>query len=506
MSSPYESYSTYIMGYRTNSAEKILNNRFANALNALQRKRPIILRQHDFSNGTISLNSDSHYRLGEDIVIDFTNTDFFHSDPEFVLGNYAGISIHGKNILLDGGGFTISMKKTFWRKQRFFSLIQLNKGPFANFQGPVNFGDGRPFSDTVIIRNLNMGLTSHHAILGNQAKYVLFENLNIRDFEVAGISLNGCDYIKYNNVDIHDNIKTVPFSARLSQAICLLQLFSNLKSVPADLQAESSAVRDLVDKQLEMDINQVLENFENHNVNKRPDCGSFYGINSHAVGVAINGFDSSANKQLNFISFNNVSIHDIIAAPVEALGLRYVDENGVLEDKPLTDIQGSIYPPNIEDILSDTTHPEHSIWKFSVSLSKLGTLGRPYIKNNTWKEGEGNGTYRVHRHADAMNHLVKGVIGLSVGSFKYGNVKNLAIYNITNDADWIGISSGHVIHPAGPDQSYMGMWVNGVVLANTNYDITQTNSISISSLKSELGPEFKCRKINDNNTRFTLFT
>lgn len=505
MTTPYDNSSSMLTTYQSISLKQHLDNHFLSTVTLLQKNAPVLLTQEDFSTGTVHLSTSGYYKLEEDIVFDFPDVDFSILDKSFILGNYAGISIHGKNIILDGNNKTIRMSEAFWRKQRFFALIQLNNGPFANSQGPVDFGEGIPFSDTVIIKNLNMGLTSHHAVLGNQAMNILFDNINIRDFEVAGISLNGCDFIKYKDVEVHHNLLEVPFSARLSQSIFLLRLFDTLPTVSPTLQSEADTLRALVDTQLSMDITQALGAFENHNVDKRPDCGTFYGINTHAKGVSVNGFDSSTNAKLTFINLQNVHIHNLTSAPAESKGIRYVTPESVLEEKPLTDVQGSIYPPNIETILTDIMHPEYPIWKFSLSLSELGTLGRPYIKPRPWNIGTGPDSYRLHRHADVMNHLIKGLIGLSIGSFKYGCINNISIHDLINDGEWEGISKGHVIHPAGSNQSFMGMWVNGIVLSNTNYDLNKSKTITINNLKSLLGPEFKCRKINELYTKFTLF-
>jgi hypothetical protein len=46
-------------------------------------------------------------------------------------------------------------------------------------------------ANNVIIRNGKLGLSSHHGIRGLFNKNIQLENIEVRDFEVAGILLSG---------------------------------------------------------------------------------------------------------------------------------------------------------------------------------------------------------------------------------------------------------------------------------------------------------------------------
>ena len=54
----------------------------------------------------------------------------------------------------------------------------------------------------MIIKNGNIGMTSHHCIHGNYNKNLLIEDINCYDFSTHGIQLNGFDGITLRNVDI----------------------------------------------------------------------------------------------------------------------------------------------------------------------------------------------------------------------------------------------------------------------------------------------------------------
>lgn len=75
----------------------------------------------------------------------------------------------------------------------------MGSAPFIPKHGPHDFTNFKKAS-FVTIKNGIMGLSSHHGIHGNGCSDILVENLTIRDFEVAGISINEGKFFEVRNV------------------------------------------------------------------------------------------------------------------------------------------------------------------------------------------------------------------------------------------------------------------------------------------------------------------
>lgn len=84
----------------------------------------------------------------------------------------------------------------------------MGSSPFR-FGGPHNFNEDYPFIPVknVVIKNGKMGKTSHHAIHGNDASYVVIKDLIMYDFEVAGVHFNGGSHITIENCVIGPSLK-----------------------------------------------------------------------------------------------------------------------------------------------------------------------------------------------------------------------------------------------------------------------------------------------------------
>ena len=66
---------------------------------------------------------------------------------------------------------------------------------FVAGQGPVDFGPYLKSAQNVVIKNGIIGKATHHGIHANDARGVTLQDLQIHDFDVAGIQLNGFDDI-----------------------------------------------------------------------------------------------------------------------------------------------------------------------------------------------------------------------------------------------------------------------------------------------------------------------
>lgn len=449
----------------------------------LRNKSTRKITQSDFDKGTFVISSPGYYFLDEDIVIDFTDLQPKQSQT-FQLGFYTAISIQSNDVVIDGVGHRFVTSERYWRRQRFFAHIQLNSSPFANREGPMDFGNGDPFGVNVYVKNFKFGLTAHHAILGNNAVGVLLQNLESTDFEVAGISLNGCDFVICDNVHIHDNRAVIPFNGHLSQAINLVSLCDKIAYTDTDVEV----LRGLVTAQLEMDVNQTLEIFRNTNVGQLSDSGTFYGLNIHARGLSVRSFDASDKPKLNSITLQNVMISNIHVAPFEFVGL--------VDSKPYLDPQGSLFPKDSNAILNSPEHKLYPIIKVAYILSTMTVPnGRQYITPLPWE------AQKSYRYGDIMNHLSKGLIGLNLGSITSLKLSNVTVTNMKNDGDVITVEETDVIHPASSYGIYLGNCTVGCVLSNMAH-ATQPG-LRVSQLLSKNGISSNYMFVKDVGVQFS---
>ena len=192
------------------------------------RLKTYILNNNDFKGGTYRIREPGYYKLSENIIFS-PNENLYSSSkstdkynlldnykptknhknypiPPYQFGFFAAITVESSNVIIDLNNFTIEQDKMHYINQRFFSLIELNETPFIKNQGPSNFGE-ISYNNYIYIKNGKLGLTSHHGIHGNGNKNILIEDLDISNFEVAAIALNGSENCVINKVNIHDSSK-----------------------------------------------------------------------------------------------------------------------------------------------------------------------------------------------------------------------------------------------------------------------------------------------------------
>jgi len=68
------------------------------------------------------------------------------------------------------------------------------------------------------VANGTLGTASHNGIHGNGNKRVVLKDLHVKDWEVAGIQLNGADYVAIDGCVVGPNSKKVPAFGALSNA------------------------------------------------------------------------------------------------------------------------------------------------------------------------------------------------------------------------------------------------------------------------------------------------
>jgi hypothetical protein len=193
-------------------------------------KKTFYLSQSDFEQGTYIVKSAGRYVLTEDVSFNpnprsaggnnLPREDQFNTaDPPgpydrraFGLGFFAAIVIQAAGVDIDLNGKTLEQSVEHALMQRFFAVIELANSPFVYDHGPHNFTSSRNLDSARLTRihNGNLGRSSHHGIHGIGPVDLVVSNVNIYDFEVAGISINGGKNIVVDQVIVGPGRIDVP--------------------------------------------------------------------------------------------------------------------------------------------------------------------------------------------------------------------------------------------------------------------------------------------------------
>eukprot|EP01084_Bolivina_argentea_P063750 116331_1 len=121
---------------------------------------------------------------------------------EYFMGFFAGITVEADDVIIDLNGFEIRQSLPFYYQQRFFSCIALKSVAFNLNEGPGIFGTDPRFSSNVLIKNGQIGLSSHHGIHGQNNRGVTIENVHVHSFETHGIEMTYFNDLTLKQVEI----------------------------------------------------------------------------------------------------------------------------------------------------------------------------------------------------------------------------------------------------------------------------------------------------------------
>ena len=425
----------------------------------LRRKCHFKLCQRDFNRGTVRITKPGYYSLQENIVFspNIENgglpyaRDKQYSGRPFVLGFFAAITIESPDVCLDLNGFELRQSEAHALLQSFYSHIELCNAPFVPKEGPADFVKTLRSANRVVVRNGCLGFSSHHAIHGNGAKKVLIEQLRIKLFTVAAISLNGGHDIMIRKVNAGPNRHDIPVLGTYSAAQFTVQLaeaFMNRYSDQMTQYEMSQLLR--ANGELHENIKAVFREVMTTGETKDPLYrnnegvidGNAYGMVIHPLGPAVNEFVRKvAKKQLvRGVCFEDVKIHGI------KINVREIP---AVSGKDGKDAQrgpaGAVFQ---FDQVSDG-RPPHDRYYRGTKLSQLQiAMARPInrlgIKYGTfgvsqdlvdWASyGQRSGRYNINWKCDgdSMFHLNKGVIGLRLDAVKDGCFQNICIRDLEN--------------------------------------------------------------------------
>jgi len=484
------------------------------------------LSQSDFATGTVRITQGGRYTLAEDIVFEPQHpnatwsgipldSEYYPQLAGYFLGFFAAIAIEASNVELDCMGREIRMSEKFHKLQRFFSHIELGSSPFLNGQGPPQFASslttpGVPvFAKNVTIQNCKLGLSSHHSIHGNNNEGVTLKQVQMFDFEVAGVALNGATQVLMDGLTIGPSLKQT-FPAHLSQALFMDHIVNDLMptetaltdvrgSTKVTLRGQELSVADVF-----ATLRSDLQEYANSgggplatlfgDGSGLPDGSAIYGLLLHRSGVAINDFgfcpDDGPSK-------NELMVKDVTLRNIEIRNLSVKVDQAIV-----TTVEGSAAlgvagdPFRMAKNWNVANCHSYTGTSFSDAQIAVGVLRKQVItagtpetttkfyfgsshipdKIQSWAAGalncsqttemvqsltSGTGDMKFLCNKDAMGHVNKGVVGMRLGFQESISVVNVTIADLINEGTKNAAPFCTVT-----DVTYQGLDVRGVSLAH----------------------------------------
>lgn len=434
-------------------------------------KNIIQITQSDFKNGTYRIEEPGYYLIMSDITFDpvelfptpdnikYPNGMGKEGVGPYSLGFFAAITIECEDVILDLNYKTIKQSKKHHLQQRFFSVIELAESPFIHKQGPHKFTDKAIKSASrCMIINGTLGRSSHHGIHGNNNLGITICNVDIKDFEVAGIALNGCKDSIITDVTIGPiSIPSVisTFSQSIFAAKELQKIVKN-DCTETFLGKTPKKVFDTLQDAITKTERAILFNegsedplFISDNIKLGYD-GNAYGLVLNVNGVAVNELPSeraeTAEGNTNIFLYN-IKITEIKTAAKEIVALSNESEIDVSIEAYGTKSQVGIFGAILD--ITNILNPDHT-YKSNALSDALFIIDRCKNRNKIssevfdWAEGiikfedivkktqdDETGLY-FRLGGDSMSHVMKGTMGIfiSCGEGVFG--EKITISNVTN--------------------------------------------------------------------------
>jgi len=285
----------------------------------------IPLSQADFNSGTYRIQTPGYYYLTENISFDPDSVAESSRTDKPRTAWFTAISVECDNVIIDLNTKTLDMSESFLNNHGFkvFSMVELNNSPFPHlifaFTGETEVKNAH----NVVIKNGTLGRNSHHGIHGNNNSNITIYDLVIKDWEVAGISLNGLKSGDIKNVTISGVEHTVPFTG-------LLALLLSTRVVLQELVDGGDANAQQYIDALDLVINDDNQNGKNHPTGTHD--GNTYGLFINRivdVGPIVTHCDS---QTANAIVVENVTVDNIKTSIIETVGIADLNGNRLKGD------------------------------------------------------------------------------------------------------------------------------------------------------------------------------
>lgn len=304
------------------------------------------LKQSDFDHGTVRLQHPAKYVLDEDIVFSPNQEDNFMPTQEqmdsgeypafpYSLGFFAAITVEGQNICLSLEGYTLRQSQIFNVQQRFYAHIELASTPFIPGQGPGKFGPTITAAKNCFIGNGHLGLSSHHGIHGNDMQLIQIQNLNMSEYEVAGIALNGGISCLVRNIQMCGLSKQVRVLSTYSTARFIVSFLNSLEKTASNptlvVDGQTLTLSEIRD-QLDVSMKEVTDaintggEIPDDSIYKNKTGlydGGAYGLVLNARGAIVGAFRKSREGAIGNedIVAHDISIADAHTGQAEVLGI-----------------------------------------------------------------------------------------------------------------------------------------------------------------------------------------
>ena len=496
----------------------------------------VILNNSDFSTGTYRIKTPGYYVLNENITFDpnpdndsqptQAQLEGEYSGGPYTLGFFAAITIEAPNVILNLNGKTLKQSKRHHLKQRFYAHIELASSPFIPSQGPANFGPTIVWADKLWITNGYLGLSSHHGIHGNNMQNVIIDNLNIYDYEVGAISLNGGEHILTRNVNVSNVLNKIRVTSAFSQCRFIRPFLQKIidedPTYSVTLEGESLTASDILSKlQLELDeaYNTIVNENENlpssslfYNKTQKSDCDC-YGFLFNSKGVAVNGFKKNRDGAIGNIDIiiHDCNLNKLKTTAEEIIGISKV-KNFERDDEeeaygsgeqagPVGDIFNVIYNSDNNGFYKRNSLADAQIIVSSYAIDKGVSMGTANIKQeiinwaagginiNTLVDNEDENKYYYVNNHDSMGHVMKGNIALFLSAVSNCKTYNVNVNMVENTGDSGALDHGDNVYEGSSNRS-VGIFGSEHVYL-TNIKIVNSESTNGCSYGLHIGTQSK---------------
>eukprot|EP01084_Bolivina_argentea_P098202 176497_1 len=432
----------------------------------------------DFAHGTYRILKPGIYRVMEDIEFDMNSGDYSspnaagawypREDQElsymgaggtfigpYGMGFFAGFAIESDDVTIDLNGHSLAMSRVFHLQQRWFAVIEVGSKAFISGQGPANFGPYMVYAKNVLIENGVIGRSSHHGIHANGFENLTIRDVIVRDFEVAGMAMNGFVGLKLLNVEVGPVYQEVPVMGVYTQARIMLPRLRKVAQDNPDgtvtFAARGTFTADEVLSELESQMDLMFDYFINdidwsdmddsdrvkrarntfENVKGLPSSSTAYGIFLNSYGASVFAISGAPGTSDGVVA-HNVVIHGIYKDPWEVprIVLTKGPFNDIMDFTRVTD--DGLETTKSKYIGSCYTDAQYAIHKLS---QDWGVLGHSVIgsKVDSWiASGKSMGSAKVRCNGDIMLHVTKGVFGFRIDNVDNVELRDIVITDLQN--------------------------------------------------------------------------
>eukprot|EP00485_Elphidium_margaritaceum_P004154 CAMPEP_0202692848 /NCGR_PEP_ID=MMETSP1385-20130828/7126_1 /ASSEMBLY_ACC=CAM_ASM_000861 /TAXON_ID=933848 /ORGANISM="Elphidium margaritaceum" /LENGTH=982 /DNA_ID=CAMNT_0049348447 /DNA_START=45 /DNA_END=2993 /DNA_ORIENTATION=- len=495
------------------------------------------MESETFSPNSIDVDELYWYPTHEQAAHDGVYPGLYNYAGAYTLGFFAGITVECDYVTIDLNGHTLQQEYTFYVQQRFFSLIELASQIFVPGQGPANWGAGNDvYASNVVIKNGDLGLTSHHAIHGNRNSEITISGLNAHDFDVAGIACNACNGVTVTDCVIGPQSDTIPLLGRYTHSRAYLPRLKQLSDLKGEstvtfYNRDTTTVQVLVDRlvaQMDMAYFHVVNGVEydddadeewlaaktlflrTDDASGWMDGGSSYGVLFGGDGAQVVGIGARPDATSN-IYLKNVEIFGIYNAVIEkvkftadfgATRLIFFDAmDWMAAEDQVDDVSISNY---VGDAYSDVTFAVSQVmesWYFQNSLYVSPDMHAHVFEGDHTAfmsifkqpnvETDKSGSIIGGCGSDIQLHSSKGAIGLRVDGTQNIQIEDVSVHDIYNWATlgsqtWCGAYPGPEVGNEDIEiqYGYTGTRAHGVVM---DYASGTLSNVAITNVESYHG-------------------